>query len=65
MAIVRDHFPSLAHLLPAGDTPGGGYPIGGMYRYNNAQSKEVLGIQFRTLEESVVDTVKSLQSLKV
>lgn len=32
-----------------------------IYKYDNSRAKEVLGIKFRTLKESVADTVKSLQ----
>ena len=35
----------------------------GVYKYDNSRVKEVLGIQFRSLKESVVDTVKSLQAV--
>lgn len=35
----------------------------GLYKYDNSRTKEVLGIQFRSLKESIVDTVRSLQAL--
>ena len=35
----------------------------GTYSYDNSQTREILGIEFRSLKECVVDTVKSLQTL--
>lgn len=39
-------------------------PRVGIYNYDNSRAKEILGIRFRSLKESVVDTVKSLQAVK-
>ena len=61
--IVRKNFPQLGAKLPKDDAKGGDYPPGGkeaIYGYDNSRSKEVLGLQYRSLEESIVDTVKSL-----
>ncbi|GMG09248.1 unnamed protein product [Aspergillus oryzae var. brunneus] len=56
--IIRDAYPQLEEKLPpkdsASDMPAN------VYGYNNKKSIEVLGIQYRSLKESVVDTVKSL-----
>ncbi|KAF2843705.1 NAD(P)-binding protein [Patellaria atrata CBS 101060] len=41
----------------------GGYPSGGLYSFDNNRAKEILGIKFRTLEESIADTVKSLKAV--
>ncbi|KAE8341586.1 hypothetical protein BDV24DRAFT_150993 [Aspergillus arachidicola] len=58
--IIRDAYPQLEEKLPpkdsASDMPAD------VYGYNNKKSIEVLGIQYRSLKESVVDTVKSLLS---
>ena len=35
----------------------------GIYNYDNSRSIQVLGIKYRSLEESIVDTVESLQSV--
>lgn len=35
----------------------------GTYKYDNSQIRDILGINFRSLKECVVDTVKSLQTL--
>ncbi len=61
--IVRDAFPDLAEKLPSEDVKGGDYPEEGIYKYDNSRSVEVLGLQYRSLKESVVDTVKSLQAV--
>ena len=61
--IIRENFPQLQGQLPAKGTKGGEYPADGLYKYNNSKVKEVLGIQFRSLKESIVDTVNSLQDV--
>lgn len=61
--IMRDNFPELKKQLPAKGTKGGGYPEGGLYQYDNSRVKEVLGIEFISLKESIVDAVKSLQAV--
>ncbi|MCJ1277637.1 methylglyoxal reductase (NADPH-dependent) gre2 [Puttea exsequens] len=61
--IVRDNFPDLKDEVPTKGTKGGEYPEGGVYKYDNSRSKEVLGIEYRGLKESIVDTVKSLQAV--
>ncbi|KAK4547780.1 hypothetical protein LTR36_000738 [Oleoguttula mirabilis] len=61
--IVGKHYPQYKEGLPTSSTPGGDYPEGGLYKYNNERVRKVLGIEFRSLEESIVDTVKSLQAV--
>ena len=61
--IIRDNFPNLKDKVPAQGTKGGGYPKEGIYKYDNSRVKEVLGVQFRSLKESIVDAVKSLQAV--
>lgn len=61
--IMRDNFPELKNELPAKGTAGGEYPKEGLFQYDNSRVKEVLGIEFRSLKECVVDTVKSLQAV--
>jgi len=58
--IIREAFPKLASGLPPADTKTGDYPEEGIYKYDNRRVVEVLGIKFRPLKESVVDTVNSL-----
>jgi nucleoside-diphosphate-sugar epimerase len=62
--IIKKHFPQFKDL-PVDSTPGGDYPEGGIKNYfsfNNERSVEVLGLRYRTFEESIVDTVKSFQA---
>ncbi|KAL9100757.1 MAG: hypothetical protein Q9163_003906 [Psora crenata] len=61
--IIRDNFPELKDKVPAKGVKGGEYPKDGVYRYDNSRTKEVLGIEFRGLKESIVDAVKSLQAV--
>ncbi|KAF2763980.1 NAD(P)-binding protein [Teratosphaeria nubilosa] len=61
--VVKD-FPQYKKVLPDLQTvQGGNYPEGGMYKYNNERAKKLLGVEFRPLEESIKDTVKSLQAV--
>jgi len=61
--IIRDAYPNLEDKLPVKDAPSGRYPEGGVYNFDNSRSKEVLGLKYRSLKESVLDTVKSLQEI--
>lgn len=61
--IIRKNFPEYENELPGKDVKGGDYPEGGLYGFDNSRVKEVLGIQFRPLEESIVDLVKSLKAV--
>jgi len=60
--IIRKNFPELKNL-PTESTPGGDYPKDGIYKFNNSHVIKTLGIKFRPLEESIVDTVKSLKDI--
>ncbi|KAI1163857.1 ketoreductase [Nemania serpens] len=58
--IVREKFPSLADRLPAdtvNDLPDD------VYAFNNSKSREVLSIEYTSLEKSVADTVGSILEL--
>ena len=61
--IIRKNFPELRGQLPKEDVKGGDYPEKGLYKYDNSRTTQVLGIKFRSLEESIVDTTKSLLPL--
>ncbi|KAL4888966.1 NAD(P)-binding protein [Aspergillus ambiguus] len=58
--IIRDSFPELADKLPPKDSPND--TPADIYGYDNSKSIKVLGIKYRSLKESVVETVKSLLS---
>ena len=64
--IIRKQFPQYKDL-PTESTPGGDYPAppgsDELYKYSNQRSIDVLGLKYRTLEETIVDSVKSFQSL--
>ena len=59
--IIAKTFPGYKDKLPTDSTPGGDYPKEGIYTFNNKRVQETLGIKWRSLEESIVDTAKSLQ----
>lgn len=62
--IIADAFPQLRDKLPTGDLLKlGEYPPGGWYGYDDELSRVVLGLAYRTLKESIIDTVKSLQAV--
>jgi len=63
--IVAKDYPQYKDRLPTKDTPGGDYPEGGVYKFNNSRSKEVLGLTYRSLDDSIKDTVKSFQAVGV
>ena len=60
--IIKKEYPQTKDL-PSDSTPGGDYPKDGVYSYDNSRTKEVLGIQFKSLHDSIKDTVKSFQSV--
>jgi nucleoside-diphosphate-sugar epimerase len=58
---VRQSFPDLASKLPSEDTPDD-LPSD-VYGIDNSKSLKVLGLKYRSLKESVADTVKSFQGV--
>lgn len=61
--VIEKRYPQYKDALPTASTPGGDYPSEGVYKYDNKRTSEVLGIKWRSLEESIADTVKSLQAV--
>ncbi|KAF9885675.1 methylglyoxal reductase (NADPH-dependent) gre2 [Aspergillus nanangensis] len=61
--IVRDSFPELADKLPSKDFPSD--KPADLYGHDNSKSIRMLGLQYRSLKESIVDTVKSLLAVGV
>lgn len=61
---IKKNFPEYKDKLPTDETPGGDYPDGSVdnvFKFDNSQSTEVLGLKYRGFEECIVDTVKSFQ----
>lgn len=67
--IIRKNFPEYKDKLPEPNPNGqGGFPDGtekSLYKYDNRRTREVLGIEFRSLEESITDLVKSLKAVGI
>lgn len=61
--VVAKNFPEYKNVLPSDDTPGGDFPKDGVFDIDNSKVKKVLAIEFRSFEESVTDTVKSLKDV--
>ena len=64
--IIRGNFPDLKSTTVSPDSEGGDYPEGGtksLFGYDNSRVRDTLGISFRSLKESVIDTVKSMQTV--
>ncbi|ORY64123.1 putative NAD dependent epimerase/dehydratase [Pseudomassariella vexata] len=61
--IMKKKFPDLKDQLPGEDFKGGEYPEKGPPKCDNSRATKVLGIEWISLEKSVVDTVTSLQAL--
>ncbi|KAB8339018.1 hypothetical protein FH972_021957 [Carpinus fangiana] len=59
---VRKNFPEYKDQLPGPDVPGGTRPEE-IYKFDNSQSKSILGLQFRSFDEAITDTVKSLKAV--
>lgn len=56
--IIREAYPELAGRLPPKDAEDD-FP-GDVYQFDNAKSREMLGLQYTSLEKSVTDTVQSI-----
>lgn len=62
--IICEKFPQLRDKLPTGEAlKSGDFPAAGTPDFDNSRSVDVLGITYRSLTESIVDTVKSLQAV--
>ncbi|KAG9238296.1 putative NADPH-dependent methylglyoxal reductase GRP2 [Amylocarpus encephaloides] len=62
--VIRKNFPEYGDRLPGKEVKGGGYDEGGLFGWDNSRTKTVLGVEFRGLEESIVDLVKSLKEVE-
>lgn len=61
--IIKKEFPQYAAGLPEEREPNNGLPEEGCYTANNTRSREVLGVTYRKLNESILDLVKALQEM--
>lgn len=65
VSAVATNFPVLKDKLPAEDVKGGVLPPKAeLPQYDNSRATKVLGIDWITLEKSIVDTIKSLDSIE-
>jgi len=62
VSIARKNFPELKSKLPSESLSGGEIPSDA-YKYDNSRAVNVLGIKFRSLEQSITDLIKSLQAV--
>ncbi|KAJ9348763.1 hypothetical protein C8Q69DRAFT_509513 [Paecilomyces variotii] len=60
--IIREEYPHLSVVLPPRNLPGD-LPKD-IYQYDNSKSVNVLGLRYRTLRESIKDTVASLLKIR-
>lgn len=60
--LVRKNFPEFNEAMPSASVKGGNYPAEGIFQIDNARSREVLGIEYEMLEETVVATVVSFKA---
>lgn len=63
--IARENFPDLADSLPLPGTPGGSWPKDGMYTIDVSKTRSAFPtfVDFRSLEECIIDTVQSLKAV--
>jgi nucleoside-diphosphate-sugar epimerase len=60
--VIRKRFPEYKDALPSQEVKGGDYPADGTFKIGNEKSKEVLGIQYKEFEQTIVDTVNSFKA---
>ena len=62
--LIKEKFPELASKTPAQPNAVNDAFPDGVYKIDNSKAKNVLGIKFRPIEETIVDSVKYLQALE-
>lgn len=60
--VVRKNFPEYKDVAPDPSVPGGRLPDS-VYKADNSQTVNTLGIQFTSFDKCIVDLVKSLQAV--
>jgi nucleoside-diphosphate-sugar epimerase len=64
VGIIAQEFPEYKDGLPEGEAlKSGDFPEGGPTGWDNTQSLDVLGVNYRPFKDCIVDTVRSLQPL--
>lgn len=61
--IIAAKFPEYKDQVPGPEVKGGDYPSEGLFKFDNSRARDILGIDFRGLESSIVDTVNSLKAV--
>ncbi|RPA82715.1 NAD(P)-binding protein [Ascobolus immersus RN42] len=61
--IIAKHYPEYKDVLPKERQENDGFPKDGVYSADNSRSRQVLGIEYISLEDSIKDTVASLKVL--
>jgi hypothetical protein len=59
--LIRQKFPELRETTPEGDA---GKPLPPVYKIDHGKVQRELGLTFRPMEETIVDTVNSLRELE-
>ncbi|KAJ5385907.1 NAD(P)-binding protein [Penicillium cosmopolitanum] len=63
--IIDQEFPKFRSRLPTGEAlVPGDYPADGVYGFDSSRAREILGVKFRPLKESIVDAVNSLLAVE-
>jgi nucleoside-diphosphate-sugar epimerase len=63
---VRKNFPELESKLPGSEVKGGELaPKDKLYGFDNSETRDLLGIDWRSLESSMVDLVESLKGFGI
>lgn len=60
-SLIRKNFPEYADALP--ESAKGGDMPSELFKIDNSNARDVLGIKFKGLDESIIDLVKSLQKV--
>lgn len=60
---LREKIPEIQDRVPVGN-PGTGAVPSTVYTIDNTKSQKILGIQYHTLEDTVVDAARSLLELE-
>ena len=64
--VLRKGLPELEKQgkLPPSSRKGGGFPEEGSYSVDTSRIRDLLGIQFMSLQQTICDTAKSLEGIK-